>query len=182
MRALVLLLLFAPGGVAAEVAETVRFRHYGVVAIDRPLALALHEDSPLREGGRVFHGYARWHVDWRWRTRAEGADCRLEAIAVSLRATVTLPRLDGGTPAVRQQFDRYLEALRGHEEGHLGIARRAAAEIERALQALPAGPGCSALERQANAHAQSILARHTAEERRYDRDTDHGRRQGVQLP
>jgi predicted secreted Zn-dependent protease len=174
------------GNARAEVTEQFSMHYYDAdVLPDRPLHESVTAASPLSAsgtGGKRFHAYTDWYVKWNWRHR-EGADgqCRISAVTVRLTGSMLLPRLRGGSPEQVQAFDRYLVALRAHEEGHQNFGRAAAREIDEALTALPAYPDCRRLEREANARAQQLLDKQVELERRYDLETGHGRTQGAVL-
>lgn len=81
----------------------------------------------------------------------------------------------------REQFDKYLSALRVHELGHYDIANIAAAEIDRMILALPEMPSCKVLETTANDLGYRTLSEYKEKEIRYDASTAHGRSQGAWL-
>ncbi|TXG77552.1 MAG: DUF922 domain-containing protein [Rhodocyclaceae bacterium] len=167
----------------AEVREQLATREYAVTADPAvPLLRLLDGATPIRENGKVFHGYTRWYVKWnyRWNEAPDGS-CRITRVDTSVEGTITLPKLVGGTGAQRTRFDAYLAALRTHEEGHYAFARQAGREIDGKIAALPSMRSCRALEAEANGLGYRILDIHTAREKQYDRDTDHGRTQGAWL-
>lgn len=167
----------------AEVQERLQYQHYDVqVASGESLNRALNQASPFRENGQIYHAYTRWRVQWNfwWREQRDGR-CQIDLTRIQLHATITLPRLGGGDAQQRQRFEQYLSALREHELGHYRIGQAAAAEIDAALHATPEYPSCAELQQQANRRANTVLQRHVEQERRYDRDTGHGRSQGAWL-
>ncbi|MDT9000780.1 DUF922 domain-containing protein [Paucibacter sp. APW11] len=147
---------------------------------------ALNAATPVREQGRIFHGRTRWHVrsGYRWQkeTTDKGEQCRLAEVRVLLQAQIVLPEL-GGAPSAEQRadFDRYLAALRVHEQGHIAIVEAAAARIDEALQSLPPAPRCEELERQARRIRDLVLEQAGREGEDYDRQTGHGCSQGACL-
>ena len=111
----------------AEVREEFPTRYYDVEA---PRSQKLHQAvtaaSPIKKSGRTFHGYTEWQIKWKWRHRSElTGPCRITSVDVSLTGSILLPRLNGGTPAQTDAFDRYIVLLTEHEEGHRRIAREA---------------------------------------------------------
>ncbi len=167
----------------AEVREQLATREYAVTADPgAPLLQLLNSATPIRENGKVFHGYTKWYVKWnyRWNEAPDGS-CRITRVDTAVEGTFTLPKLVGGSGAQRTRFDTYLAALRTHEEGHYAFARQAGREIDGEIAALPAMRSCKALETEANALGYRILDTYTTREKQYDRDTDHGRTQGAWL-
>lgn len=176
-------LIFAALSAAADVREEFPTRYYDVEA---PRSQKLHQAvtaaSPIRKSGRVFHGYTEWYVRWTWRHRGDtDGRCRITSVEVSLTGSILLPRLNGGSRAQNEAFDRYLVLLAVHEEGHRRIAREAAQDIERLLRSLPEARSCRQLESEANAQARARLDEYLEREREYDRATRHGHSQGAVL-
>ena len=179
---LMTLALIAPIA-SAEITESLTYSDYEVQANNsRSLARALNNTSPIRHDGQTFHAYTSWRVNWRyqWATDANG-DCRISEVSTGLNTTIQLPRLAGGSDILRERFQRYLTALNQHELGHHQIGRKAALEVNRQLQAMPAMKDCQRLSSAANKLASRIVNQLKDEERTYDLITVHGRLQGARL-
>lgn len=167
----------------AEVYEQLNYKHYDVqVASGESLSRALHDASPIRQNGQMFHAYTHWRVQWNlwWREERDGR-CRISLTHTLLNAEITLPRLGGGDTQQRQRFEQHLAALQAHELGHYQIGQAAAAKIDATLLNLPEYASCNELQHNANLQANAILQRHTEQERHYDQDSGHGRSQGAWL-
>jgi predicted secreted Zn-dependent protease len=176
-----LLVLLAPNSLA-EVAESITQNTYVADARnDSSLLTALNRASPIREGGRIFHGYTRWHIDWRFWWNAGPAGCSITTVKTSLKVGLTLPALTHANAALTGRFDAYIRALRQHEQGHVAIAQAAARDIDIAIRGLPVMTSCDQLAQAANRAGHARLAAARAEEQRYDRETGHGRTQGAWL-
>lgn len=179
---LMTLALIAPTAFA-EINETLTYSDYEVPASNsRSLARALNKTSPIRHDGQTFHAYTTWRVNWnyRWAVDSNG-DCRITAVSTGLNTTIQLPRLVGGSYSQRERFQRYLSALNQHELGHHEIGRKAALEVDRQLQAMPAMSDCQRLSSAANKLAYRVVNQLKDEERTYDLITVHGRLQGARL-
>ena len=167
----------------AEVQQSLDYRDYSVKP--RPgesINDALYRASPILEAGRVFHGYTRWRVEWRfWWRETANRQCRIDRVSVEVSGEIRLPRLEGGTAAQRERFNRYRDALHQHELGHYGFGLRAGEDVEHSIRALPPEATCAALETRANETGYRILRQYRQLEDRYDRETEHGRTQGVRL-
>lgn len=182
-QALVLRLALVGAAAHAAVLEEHATQPYSVFATPgQPLREALDAATPIREGGRRFHGYTRWNVRWsfRWLRDAAG-DCRITQVTTRLATRVQLPELRTATAAQRAVFDRYLRALSRHEQGHVQLGRDAAHAIDQGIAQLPAASDCATLERRANARGRQLLAEHVAREKDYDLSTAHGASQGARL-
>lgn len=168
---------------AAEVVEHLQQRSYPVsAAAEQRLYEAIDAASPIRQDGRVFHGYTRWDLNWRFATQARSdGRCRITSVFVELRITIDLPELREGSEAQRAAFAAYLPALREHEMGHAQNGRDAAAAIERRIFILPEMRSCIELNQQANQIGQQAVAEFQRRDVQYDQRTQHGKTQGAWL-
>lgn len=166
----------------AEIGEKLDYADYPVPANDdSSLGMTLNRNSPIRHDGLTYHANTTWTVNWSYHWIEENGYCRLSEVATDLHAIIKLPRLEGGSSDIREQFDLYLEALHQHELGHYAIGRKAALDVDRELRALPVMASCQRLNETANRVAHRVVARYTEEERTYDLITVHGRLQGARL-
>ncbi|MES2820504.1 MAG: DUF922 domain-containing protein [Pseudomonadota bacterium] len=178
----VVLLLALASPALAEVNEQLDYEYYAADAdAYETVREALAAATPIRSGGKIFHGYTRWHINWRFRWKQADGECYITRVDTRLTSTITLPELEGGTAKQREAFDRYLEALEEHELGHYAFGQEAAETIDAEMADMDALRSCKALEAAANELAQGILADYVKDEKRYDIDTDHGRTQGARL-
>jgi len=119
--------------------------------------------------------------------------CAIRRPRVELWIEVTLPRWVGASlpprrglarlfqRALLRRWARYLEALTTHEEGHVEIGRRVAADLHRDLSSLPI-QDCSQLDARVEALGRAAVDRLRAEHVRYDADTRHGLATGAVFP
>ena len=167
-----------PPGVRAHEAE-VRYDVRGLT--DRAIAASLAREARRVTGSR-FRGRHDWRIRWEYRYAADDvAGCAITTSAVHLESTTVLPRWVDRVHAdsdLITKWDRYIAALREHEEGHRDRAYRAAAEIQRALRRLRTS-SCTLMAAEANRVAQDLLRRHRRQQADYDRETNHGATQGA---
>jgi predicted secreted Zn-dependent protease len=139
----------------------------------------------IKEKGKKFDARTDWNVKWNYRYEPRGADCKVTSMQTSLAVHYLMPRWKGRDQAsekLKQQWDRFYAALLLHEEGHGTIGRRAAEEIDTALQDLGRGLRCSELNTRIQETAKGILEKYREEERNYDKKTRHGKTQGAIFP
>jgi predicted secreted Zn-dependent protease len=168
----------------AEVVETVHYSHYGIRFVHGlPLKAALNAASPVRREGQVFHAHTGWELRYelRWFEERDGR-CAVTRVTTTLKADILLPLLEPGSTAGWPDWPGYLQALRGHEHGHLEIARAAAHLLDRRIAGLPQAISCGMLQAQARQAWREVLEGAGKEDREYDRRTDYGRTQGAGLP
>lgn len=114
-------------------------------------------------------GRCDWQITYEWDgTNRNGTAAGL---TVHLTITIRLPHWverEQASHAERDEWDRFLAALRDHEEGHKQIARAGARALEERLRQTQASDLQTAFdEEQAKIQAQSDA---------YDRANDHGRK------
>lgn len=107
------------------------------------------------------------HYDFRWRWHDDGhGKCSALPEETLFSATVTVPRLVGGEPRLREQFERFLRSLLAHEDGHIRYAWDHRGDITAAIN--------SATCATANAAAHEALKAISAHDIAYDKATRHG--------
>lgn len=98
--------------------------------------------------------------------------CRVLRAEVRLDITYHYPRLARPlSPAMQKRWQAFLAGVRRHEEGHGDLARRMAAEVERALlrMAEPGGrEACAIIRQKAPRLAERIFERYETMQKRYD--------------
>jgi len=159
---------------------------YFTINGDTSLGLSREIDAkgPVGEDGRRSDGYTSWHIGWSFGLNSDGKSCTAGRITVDLDIRMTLPRWDtppGADPRLITRWNRYLAALRTHEDGHRYRAETAAGELRRALPGERA-PDCRTLEIRLDSMANALLAELKLRQAAYDRETDFGRKQGVHRP
>ena len=176
-----LMLVISTSALRAEVVESLDVVTYTVYPKrGQSLRQALDDVTPIREDGKIFHGHTRWNHRWsfRWWREANGR-CRITSNTTTLDLVITLPELGSGSGPMQQRFQRFRAALHAHELGHARIAREAAERVDRAILDLPEMASCTALEAAANRVAKDLLADSGRDQKRFDRETEHGRRDGA---
>ena len=138
------------------------------------------------EGTGRAAAYTDWTVHWRWQleSSSRGGPCALKSFVTSVEIVTTMPRWPGhveGTPLARS-WDRYVEALARHEREHAENGIRAGRAIQGQVSALPPVPTCREMEDAIKAQADAIVARYHEADVEYDRQTQHGVKQGVVFP
>ncbi len=125
-------MLVLPSVLRAEVRESFDLDTYEVDQEEgETLLQAINSESPIRECGRIFHGYTKWFIKWNFRWwEEENGSCRITEVTTSLDVAMTMPELDEATPQGAAVFKQYAASLRLHEDGHRDIAQKAAAKID----------------------------------------------------
>ena len=158
-----------------------RVRYYEVSGDSlESLQRSLEENAPTGPTGLKAFGLTEWQVGWYYFPWKRQRDCKLIYVSTSLGTIITLPRwVDAADapPSVARWWDAFIEALEGHENGHLENARAAEKAVGDALSKIEPAETCGVAAREADRTALEILWSHQSLDRQYDRDTRYGRDQ-----
>lgn len=160
-------------------------RFYAVTGETAPqIREALNRLGPVDQMGRRGDAYTSWHVTWRWPTDKDGkanlsqASCAV-TVETMLPTVTTLNRL---TTSLREEWRAFAKALGDHEYQHAlhGLIHgpKICEEIRHRAQLEPEGFTAE----MAQTLAREAIVKIRALDQRYDRDTLHGRTEGVRFP
>jgi predicted secreted Zn-dependent protease len=170
---------------AQDISVSERIEHYTMRG-KTPEALLKEMQAKGPSGvfdlGRRYFAQADSTVSWSYQYAQTPAGCALETAEVQVETTYTYPlwedRKEGGA-RLNAYWDRFLNRLEVHEEGHGEIARAAGVEIAKSLQAMPAQENCPTLDKAIKETADAAMNESQKKQRAYDRDTNHGETQGA---
>ena len=149
------------------------------------LRASLDAARPTDREGTGRDGLTNWDVRWRSSLQPRAGACVVSAVEVTGVVEVVLPEWRNAADAIqplRVRWQRFEDALREHEQGHVRIAEAAVAQIRSQVAALSSAPSCEALDREIKKRATAVLEAARAGERDYDRTTRHGETQGAVFP
>lgn len=125
----------------------------------------------------------RWKMDYGY-DRAPRA-CTADSFKVALEISYRYPKwvpTDGAPQPLVDKWDGYMKNLITHENGHRDMAVEAAAELSRAVAALPPAASCAEFDRKVRALGRERMAKLNADQKSYDETTVHGKTQGAVFP
>jgi predicted secreted Zn-dependent protease len=111
--------------------------------------------------------------------------CTADSIRVTIAINIRYPkwvRTDDAPQPLVEKWDGYMKNLIMHENGHRDMAVEAAAELSRAVAALPPASSCAELDRDVRALSRERMEKLNADEKGYDETTSHGKTQGAVFP
>jgi predicted secreted Zn-dependent protease len=120
-----------------------------------------------RPGG--YDGWTQWYFTW--------TGCRPEGVGVDYTITVDFPQWEppaNPSSTLVQSWNRYINALALHEQGHVDLVMEAIPNFIDTLQNVP----CNEI----NVTANAMLAEINQANELYDEETDHGATQGAIFP
>jgi predicted secreted Zn-dependent protease len=149
------------------------------------LRRALDANGPIDESGHRVDAYTRWRVSWTYEAVPDANGCALHNVESSLAVTITLPRWSPapGAPAdLVRAWQRYVKALRVHENGHYAHGVSASEDVTALAKAFRMQSDCKTTAQAFKRQALAIVDKYKAADATYDRDTKHGQTQGVTFP
>jgi predicted secreted Zn-dependent protease len=155
----------------------------GMTADD--IRASLTRNSPVTYKGKKHDARTDWQVSWNYYWHETPRDCKLTRVNTSLEVSYTLPRLTTVAKLeepLKSRWNNYYEALLQHEQGHQNFGLESAREIETTLHALGPRKDCETLQNDANSVGHRILQKYAALEKSYDRETNHGIKNGAVFP
>jgi predicted secreted Zn-dependent protease len=124
---------------------------------------------------------ADWYLSYTYRTHTASSGCAVESVSTKLDLKVRMPRWtppSNASAELVRRWDRYLDALRVHEAGHLQTGRDFESNFRRSASGMSAGD-CGALGSAVRARFDSLLEQARQRDRDYDAQTRHGATQGA---
>lgn len=130
--------------------------------------------------------YTEWYTSWAyWTEEAEsGQSCGVMSGETEVEVTMRLPnwrKPKDVDPAVEAEWQRFMQSLRLHEQGHVTIAAQGGDAIDDRLDEGFDAPTCEEAGQTADATASVIFERYAKSSKRYDKETEHGLTQGTSL-
>lgn len=164
--------------------KTVNYRITGTTA--QQLRQQMNQLGPLdQHENRRFDARTNWHVYWNYRYAQAGDRCRITSASIRTDVVFTLPQWakpQHPPQTLVNQWNRYLQALQRHENGHKDHGIAAGNEILNQLQTFSIPGRCDQITTAANTAARQIIAKYGQQDVAYDRATNHGATQGARFP
>jgi len=185
-RYLLVILSLYSLALAAEPVVSVTSHYYQIQGdTAKALRREMNTKSPVKQNGKRYDAYTAWSVKWRYTWDRTEHRCEINRVTTTVDVTFTLPdwqNYEAAPSALQQHWDDYYQALVAHEQGHQAFGVEAATEIEQGILALGPRENCQRLERDANKLGYKTIAAHSASEKQYDLDTNHGMNDGAVFP
>lgn len=154
---------------------------YGSTIYD--LRMQKAECGPKWEG-QSYAAITKWNVNWMFGYQYVGGGCSLENVTAGVRVDIYYPKWEqpeSFASGLDTEWQRYIDALTVHENGHRDYALSDAQEIVNVLTGLPFQATCDEAGMVANETANSIHDSYSAQSAAYDDETNHGETQGANL-
>ena len=163
---------------------TITTNYYGVAGTNLMLiGKSLAASRPFA-ATNTFDAFTHWTVGAEYDFRPNAGMWTLHHLRVKAVIKVTLPRWIPGVPVspeLVQTWSEYVANLTKHELGHVQFAREAAEEVQRQLDSLPSSAAAPEANKAAQSIVNEVIEDYRSRERKFDRETHHGRNQGAIL-
>lgn len=179
-------LLLGASPARPEPAVRIRYEYYDVKGRNaHELRLSMDRHENRCADGTAYDALTIWKVRSQYDLAGENGQCRVASVKVSIEVVHRLPRWvnrSEAAPGLVERWDRYLQAVMVHEEGHKDFGITAARETEGVISGMAATQGCEELRRVLQTRVDELIDRIRKRELEYDKRTDYGRNQGVVFP
>jgi predicted secreted Zn-dependent protease len=151
----------------------------------RALRQSMSRIGPIDDADHQ-HQFAKTWGTFAWsypNDKKDGA-CATGPVSVELEVVQTYPdwvARTGARASTVAEWNRWMTALKDHEEGHRRLLVDTAKKMSRQLRALPASATCEELDTAANALGGKLLQDMRDAHRDFDKTTRHGASTGAQL-
>jgi predicted secreted Zn-dependent protease len=162
------------------------YKYYEVSGLcETDLCCDLKQKCFTMKDGKKYDSVTNWKVMWDYGYDRAPQGCTADSFTVTVDVVFNLPKWVRNGEAPRQlveKWDRYMEKLVIHEQGHRDRAVAAAKELTKTVAELPPASTCEALDREINSLIQTQKHNLIREQEMYDEVTRHGVTQGVVFP
>lgn len=135
--------------------------------------------------GKTYDSVTTWNINWDYDYNCAAHGCSADSFNSRVKVTIRYPKwvnADSAPLSLREKWDNYMKNLVLHEYGHRDMAVEAAAELARAVSALPPAPSRAELDRQIKDLSKKLMAKMDNDQKEYDTTTIHGTTQGAVFP
>jgi predicted secreted Zn-dependent protease len=180
----ILLYLFSKNAFAVPkvIINTEYYSIYGVTA--KELRNEMNTKSSIKQLGKNYDAYTTWFVNWRFSWSENHGQCSITNVKSTVKVNFTLPKWENSNNAtanLKKRWSHYYNALLAHEDGHKNFGINAAKEVENRLSAL-SSKNCSTLKNKANNFGKKVIDKYIVLEKKYDKTTNHGMKNGAVFP
>lgn len=123
-------------------------------------------------------------IERHYQAKETSKSCKLINIKSVAIPTFVYPqweRPENPLKATVEAWEKMIKNLKIHEVGHKDIAMKGVTEMQQVLESVPAYPTCDELKKVTDEKADEIDNKYVEMNKQYDKDTEHGIKQGVTL-
>jgi predicted secreted Zn-dependent protease len=169
------------------VTTTVKNQYYQIQGNDaKELRKQLDKLGPHNQAtGKVFDAIVDWQIKWEVHYQPGSSDCKIDQARVLLSITYLLPQwipTAEAKPAVVEKWNKYMQNLMVHEDGHANLVKAGAQNIYQNILNMPPAATCEALSAATDAAAEQGVETIKQNDKAYDKETSYGKTQEAVFP
>ncbi len=165
---------------------TEKYEYYEVRGeTEKDLRCQMTQNGCKWDDGKRYDSVTKWNVKWDYDYDRAPDSCSAESFRAAVEVTFRFPKWvhDEYSPtALTEKWDRYMQSLIVHENGHRDLAVTAAAELGRAVSELPPAATCADIDRNIRNLCREYMQKLNDDQKAYDSATVHGTKQGAVFP
>ncbi|MHB8845817.1 MAG: DUF922 domain-containing protein [Nitrospirota bacterium] len=167
-------------------AITEKYEYYEVCGCnEEELHCDLRQKCVTWTDGKKYDSLTSWDIKWDHEYGRNSRTCAVNAFTPIVNITFRYPKWKHPDEAPRplvEKWNRYLENLVAHENGHRDMVVEAMTGLSHAVARLSPAPSCDDLDRNIRALFRTSIAKMNEDQRKYDETTKHGTAQGAVFP
>lgn len=178
-----------PHGVKNAVLQPVvteKYEYYEVCGCsEKELQCDLKQKCFSWNNGKKYDSLTLWDVKWDHGYDRAPQACSTDSFRVTVDIIFRYPkwaRADDVPRPLVEKWERYLQNLVIHENGHRDIVVKAANELSQSVAEFPPAPTCAELDRKVRAMCRERMQKMNDDQKVYDEATGHGVTQGAAFP
>lgn len=162
-----------------------QIRHYDVTGMTTAeISQSVFKNTPVKMNGGRFGAVTHnsFSTSYSAVPTSQGG-CEVKNARVVLDSTIVLPRLiqAGQSPIVLAEWERYIGALRAHEQLHANNGKFTAETLASRLYAFKSNLPCPQMRLRLDEAVDRLIQNMGAWDQRLDAETQHGKTQGAFL-
>lgn len=169
---------------AALDALTITTNHYLVTGSTlREIRQSINQMRPGGAKART-DALTTWNIKWQTQVSPVGGEYRLTSFSTTTTIIITMPSWKAPTnaaPQVMKKWLSYYSALQKHEVNHSKTGTQAAEALRKRIGEVGSDPDRTRLQQRIQQLADAVIAEFRKRDADYDRETDHGRKDGANL-
>lgn len=163
-----------------------KYEYYEVCGCtEKELHCDLRQKCGTWTDGKKYDSLTSWNIKWDHEYGQASRTCAINAFKPIVNITFRYPkwkRTDEAPHSLVEKWDRYLDNLIAHENGHRDMVVAAMADLSHAVAQLSPAPTCADLDRNVRALFRTYMAKMKKDQHDYDDATKHGAAQGAVFP
>ena len=186
-RAVLLVAMTAASAAQARPEPVINFKieHYAVTGnTTAAISASVYKNTPVKMNGGRYGAVTRNQFTTAYSSVGTvSGGCEVKNARIILTSTIVLPDLvmDGQSPAVLAEWQRYIGALRAHEMMHANNGRHTVETLAGRLYNFKAGMSCAQMKVKLDRAIDQLITNMGDWDQRLDAQTQHGKSQGAYL-